>query len=135
MEDATLAAEMRDMAEDFARIAGEQGYALDFTPASIATVERIIEELFTPNKRFGRGKADKPAAEFANVAPAVGAYVGEVIARNHAGHWETHPDFGPGVVIGDENMMFPVGKAVGRFENGREDNLDVFYKVGTGELA
>ena len=133
MEGKNLADHMRVGAEEFAQVATEEGYALDFTPGSVANVERMIEEVFTASKRFGRGKADRPDPQFSNMAPRVGAYVGEVIVRNHNGRWDSHPDFGPGVVI-DENWLFPLGKAQQRFENGPEDNVEVFYKVVTRDL-
>jgi hypothetical protein len=73
---------MAKLANDFVDFARESGYDLDYSEASLPTVERIIDAEFSDWRPWRRGKAKKANVP---VASLVGAYVGEVMVRNLGG--------------------------------------------------
>jgi hypothetical protein len=112
----------RDEAARFVEIMGELApqLRLDYSPASLETLEEFIAARFDPPGSSYVGEA---------LPIGVGCYVGEVVVRNLGGRWQ--PDGAPVVVDvgGRIKRTYPVQKAHKRFDNGPEDNLAWFYKV------
>lgn len=98
---------------------------LDFSPASVAHVERIIED-------FRKEKVDVKAIR--STLFSFGCYVGEVLVRAKKGKWietEKSPMKGyawsPIVVeLGPGNVCNPIDKVFKRFENGPTESLVQF---------
>ncbi|MFO1513861.1 MAG: hypothetical protein U1F83_13245 [Verrucomicrobiota bacterium] len=95
--------------------------ALDFSTNSVQSLEQILD-------RMNRSPQFQPFSEKDKRAEAMiaGAYIGEVIRRNHNGVWGVHSDaageysfpvsFGP-------RQAFPIMWCLKRLVNGREDNV------------
>src|SRR5262245_53079538 len=120
-----LAEEMQRRADAFVEVAAQHGYALDYAPASLEAVETIIDTLFADAKPWRRGK---PAKRYVGtMGPVVGAYLGEVVVRDRGGEWRVlDARLGAGVLLPDGTWTSVEAKGIGRFENGKEDDL-VFY--------
>lgn len=114
-----IAADVVAMAREGARV------RLDYTPASLAVVDRVIESI---------RRERPPAAAITPTLLGFGAYTGEVLVREAGAVWV---DFDPGqrdifgqpfgIRSSDGRMWNPLGKAIKRYENGMEDSLRLFY--------
>jgi hypothetical protein len=96
--------------------------SLDYSPESVALLEaNILQPLHEQHR-----KETFPLAREKDEAWRWGAYVGEVILRLTAGHWEVdHVAGGPRsypVVVG-RGASFPMGWCRKRILNGPEDNV------------
>jgi hypothetical protein len=121
-----IAGEMRRFATVFVETSARHGFDLDYSPESLTRVEELIDKLFADLRPWRRGK---PAKRFANMAPVVGAYVGEVFVRQLGGQWARNEEFGEGVLLPSGMWTFPTAKAAKRFANGHEDGLDFYFGV------
>jgi hypothetical protein len=118
---------MAKLANGFVDFARESGYELDYSEASLPTVERIIDAEFSDWRPWRRGKAKKANVP---VASLVGAYVGEVMVRNLGGTWGWMPEFDVAAVQTKAGgWTSPPAKAQKRFVNGHEDNLVFYYEA------
>jgi hypothetical protein len=91
--------------------------ALDYSVESLQRLDQFISEHFEP-------PGTKPVGETLPVG--IGCYVGEVIIRNLGGHWNA--DGKPEVNdIGPVEAIFPIDKAIKRFQNGKADSLAWYY--------
>lgn len=90
-----------DAADALVEAASEQGYDLDYTPASLRQVDALIRVL--------------PQEERARVARLVSAYLGTVFVRNYDCTWVDAGDAGWAVdfaaVSDDEETVFPLAHA------------------------
>lgn len=109
------------------------GIRLDYSPGSLAFVDRVIE---------GMRHADRPAPRLARTLIGFGAYTGEVLVRVAGAHWVAFDDgqrelFGQslGVRTPDGRLWNPLGKAVKRYENGSEDSLRLFCLSAAGRAV
>jgi hypothetical protein len=101
---------------------------LDYSPASLKEVDRIIENFRRDGVRF---------KQVAETLFSFGCYVGEVLVRHAGGSWRVGSETplakfagGPLVIqTGPEDFCNPIGKVFKRFENGEEDSLEYFYTV------
>lgn len=106
---------------------------LDGTPESIKVLDQILDrEVDTlPNTANQTRAAFRPGVA-THVAYIWGAYVGEVMRRNHGGEWQESASdpFTAGTFCpGPNDMMFPVQKVYKRLINGPEDALWAFYML------
>jgi hypothetical protein len=128
---AANAADIAAMAVPFA----EQNYGvtLDYGVASLAQLDRIIEDL----RRDQRFEVLQP------VLFSMGCYVGEVLVRHAGGRWRRAEDVGLGVAaispiaieMPDGRGCNPVGRVYRRFQKGREDSLASFFQSVAGRTA
>ena len=93
--------------------------ALDYTVQSIHVLEQFITEQFDP-----------PGSKYVgeNLPIGAGCYIGETIIRTVGGHWNTEgkPEInGPSPI----QAIFPIRKAVKRFQNGAAESLVQYYEV------
>jgi hypothetical protein len=119
----TNAAEIAALAVPFA----EENYAvaLDYSVASLAHVDGIIEDL----RRDQRFEVLQP------VLFSMGCYVGEVLVRHAGGRWRPARDLGAGiealspiaVEMPDGRGCNPVGRVYRRFQRGRDDGIVSFF--------
>ena len=124
---------MAKLANDFVEFARESGYDLDYSEASLGTVEQIIDTEFADWRPWRRGKAKRANVP---VASLVGAYVGEVMVRNLGGTWGWMPEYDVAAVQTQKGgWTSPPAKAQKRFINGTEDDLVFHYEALGREFA
>jgi hypothetical protein len=119
------------LAADLVRMVREgSGIRLDYTPSSLALVDRIID---------GIRRERPPAGAIAPTLLGFGAYAGEVLCRRSGAVWvdftaEQRGMFGQpfGIRTADGRVWNPLGKAVKRYETGAEDSLHRFYLTVVG---
>lgn len=56
-----------------------------------------------------------------------GSYLGEVIIKERGGKWVSIGEFGYGVQIDENTVLFPFEKVKKHFSNGNEDSIYAFY--------
>jgi hypothetical protein len=121
------AADMAKFANDFVEFGRESGDELDYSEASLETVEQIIDAEFADWRPWRRGKAKKANVP---VASLVGAYVGEVMVRNLGGTWGWMPEYNVAAIQTQAGgWTSPPAKAQKRFINGKEDDLVFYYEA------
>jgi hypothetical protein len=98
---------------------------LDYTPASLAVVDRVIG---------GIRRENPPIGAVTRSLLGFGAYAGEVLVRVTGGAWvdfdtDRQDIFGQpiGIRTADGRLWNPLGKAIKRYENGPDDSLRLFY--------
>ena|SRR5689334_5403277 len=119
-----LAADIVAMAKEGA------GIRLDYSPPSLALVDRIVDGI----------RRGHPATEVvAPVLMGVGAYAGEVLRRNAGAEWvdfdaDQRAVFGQpfGIRTADGRVWNPLGKAAKRYDGGSGDSLRLFYLAVVG---
>jgi hypothetical protein len=105
--------------------------ALDYSPQSLAEVDRIIGKFHAQKMR---------ADQIGETVFSFGCYVGEVLVRNLGGTWKNpERSFLSRLGLGNSNMMVvgmpngivwnPIGKTFKLLENGKEDSVSYFYDV------
>jgi hypothetical protein len=113
-----------------ALVSAGSGIRLDYSPRSLAVVDRVIDGM----RRAGGGPAAGDAgARVLRALTGFGAYTGEVLVRAVGATWvdfdpEERAMFGEpiGVRTPDGRLWNPLGKAVKRYENGPADSLRLF---------
>ncbi len=119
------------LAADFvATVRERSGLALDYSPGSLALVDRIID---------GLRRGEPQAAHLARTLLTLGAYTGEVLVRSAGAVWVEF-DTGQRAIFGqplgvrtpDGRLWNPLGKAVKRYENGSRDSLRLFCLAVAG---
>ena len=114
------------LAADIVAMAREgAGIRLDYSPASLALVDRVIDAI----------RRERPPAEA--VEPTLrgfGAYAGEVLHRNAGAVWVDFDAgqrgiFGQpfGIRTADGRVWNPLDKAVKRYHGGSGESLRLFY--------
>lgn len=131
----TIAQVMQANAEQAVRHAREQfKWELDFSPASLERVDRIVDVLHVELPRSLLARAVKgPAldAEVWAMAKMWGAYVGETLRRQCGGRWRTTP-----TVDGHADLLLqtpvgtlrPVEQIRRRLMDGTGDGVVALYK-------
>jgi hypothetical protein len=103
------------------------GTALNYSPASIEKVERVLGKICDDAKRRGSQEG------LNGLAMAYGAYIGECIRRNEQGvSWDRdHPTLGEKSypLHWADGDAFPMNWCYGRLTNGDEDNVWHKYQV------
>jgi hypothetical protein len=121
-------------AETVAMVRRGAGIRLDYTPSSLALVDRIIDGI----------RRNRPSADaIATILLGFGAYTGEVLVRRAGAAWvdfdtAQRETFGQpfGIRTPDGRLWNPLGKVVKRFDAGAGDSLRLFYLsvVGRAEV-
>ena len=96
------------------------GYTLDGTIGSFRELDRFFEEQQRPG-----GLLD---GKVGNKLFAIGCYMGQVLIAQLGGTWETDDSDPMGEIniavhLSDGSTVWPVQRAMKRFENGAEDGL------------
>lgn len=129
---ATTDAMMVHFAEESAKwVKQDRGVTLDYSPDSIKIIE---EELARIHKTRQPKDGDKGLL---GLTLGYGAYVGEVIRRQHGGSWAAdHPEAGlksyPLTLTSPAVTLFPVNWCYKRLVNGENDN--VYFKATAWKL-
>src|SRR5262245_25113711 len=107
------------------------GYIADFSPASLWQIDRFFDEQ-------AQGGTAKPGGllsqDLGSRLFAVGAYIGEVIRREHGGEWVAddnapQAEINISVRLPDGTICWPVQRAMKRFKNGPEDGIAAYGVV------
>lgn len=102
------------------------GYELDGTMGSFRELDRFFEEQRRPG-----GLLD---GRVGNKLFAIGCYMGQVMIAQLGGTWETDDsdplgEINIAVRLPDGSVVWPVQRAMKRFENGSEDSLYAYGAV------
>lgn len=101
---------------------------LDYSPGSIAQVEKILEAIY---ESYQQNPVDENT--LGRESRLWGCYIGEVIKKTHGGTWKIDSAVaGQGalpLVWGPQNEMYPCAWVYKRLTNGEEDNVEYKYKV------
>ena len=104
------------------------GYLADFSPESLAEVDRFFDE----HSREGHPAPGGLLAEDTGSRLfALGAYVGEVIQRRLGGDWMADDNDPAGEVnlmlrLSDGTVLWPVQRVIKRLTNGHEDGIAAY---------
>lgn len=131
----TISEMMGQFAADAVRLAPDFGATLDYSEASLETLERILNQLAD---RFARSDT-KPRTkesieqELDSVSRIWGGYFGETICRLWGGEWgvESYPGTIAPVISVDIGgaKLFPVMKVFRRLTKGNDENVWRFYQM------
>lgn len=119
-----IAAEMADAAGALMRVAQSEGWNLDGSVESVDLLDRMIDELWEATDAEGTGRVEP---EFEQMAPLIGAYLGEVFARDLGGRWDVAADGSAAMRLPGDAWVYPLHKAYRRFQNGHDDDLPFYY--------
>ena len=108
-----------------ARALAESGYKADFSPASLAEVDRFFDEHTRRGRPARRGLLSK---NFGSRMFALGSYVGEVIRRDVGGVWITDDNDPNGEMMASVHLdngstIWPMVRVGKRCRNGSEDSI------------
>jgi hypothetical protein len=127
---------MAGFAEEAVVNAKANGFTLDYSPASIERVEKVLEMLYAELPHDGAPAFSGQAADDAlDTARVYGGYIGEVLRRSSGGEWlldrETDPsDPNPAIALQKgAKRVFPVDKVMKRLFNGTQDNVWFYYQM------
>jgi hypothetical protein len=120
-----LAGEVAKAAERAVRMAKNRGGAsLDFTEASIPTVEEILAEAAQYAAQMSEPELQRLSEDF-------GSYILEVARRTYGGTYRWYQDREPVLVVGDDESHVAIvtwGKVRGRLSGDEADNIPFFYQ-------
>lgn len=96
------------------------GYRADFSLESLKEIDRFFDEQNRPGGLLSENRGQRLFA--------IGAYIGEVIITEVGGEWITDDDDPQGeinisVKLTDESIIWPVQRAIKRYQNGKEDGI------------
>ncbi len=113
------ASQYRDEAGTFLSIMDEMApqIRLDYSVESLQRLDQFISEHFEPIGEKNVGET---------LPTGIGCYLGEVIVRNLGGYWnkEGKPEING---LGQIDAVFPIEKALRRFEGGKQEALAWYY--------
>lgn len=132
---ADLAEMMRQLSLQAVKVARDFPVELDFTPASIPQLERMLGELSALLRESTPPPSDD---EMANMAKLWGAYLGETVRRELGGEWQLERPPGvqsPAAALQVRGAtIFPTLKIFRRLTNGDVDNVALFFGKVVEEL-
>jgi hypothetical protein len=126
---------MMAYASDAVDYAAKLKKTLDYSEASIATVEEICDLLHKaiPRSFWKRLLRKKPSdPKILQYSKMLGGYLGEVMRRTHGGNWavENINNEGNTIVLTIADIkLFPVGRVYKRLKEGAENNTQDYYSV------
>ena len=128
----TLATQMAADADDAAQLAASHfDVSLDYTESSVATIERMVDDV---EYSLPGGRSPENVSLLCRLW---GAYIGEVFRRNLGGEWLNWKDqYGEAIAFQCGGVkVFPHDKVRKRFAEGKEHNLDAYYKAFRNEMS
>ena len=131
-DDASVAAESAKVAASWVNVVKRHfGVELDYSDASIRDLERVAEEIFR-TKPPVEEQSDDFLLAFRQFTDQTGAYLGEVLRRNHGAKWG-YSVVGKtremAMLTPSGNIIWPVERAQKRLINGREGDLWHYFKT------
>lgn len=107
------------------------GYYVDYSLSSLKEIDRFFSEQKCPGGLLEENRGGKIFS--------IGCYIGEVFIRNLGGEWITDDDDPDGEVnisvkLPGDTYIFPVQRAMKRYQNGEEDSIyDYGYTIFSDE--
>lgn len=104
------------------------GYSADYTPESLAEVDRFIDDhSLNGSVRPGGLLADGLGQKLF----ALGAYVGETVRRQHGGTWKADESDHRGEInvelhLPGGGVIWPVQRVIKRFKDGAEESIAAY---------
>ncbi|WP_146207050.1 hypothetical protein [Streptomyces tirandamycinicus] len=116
------------MSEWMANALRSSGYSADYTFASLAEIDRFIDDNSSPGAAHPNGLL---AEGLGMKLFALGAYVGETIRRRAGGTWQANDDDPEGeinaaLVMPNGSMIWPVQRILKRYTEGREAGISAY---------
>jgi hypothetical protein len=129
----TLLEDLDAAAAWIATALSSSGYRADYSPESLWSVDRFLDEHSENGEARRRGLL---ATDLGGRLFALGAYTGEVIRRSAGGTWQVDDEDPQGeinvqLVLADGGTVWPVQRVLKRFSNGPEDGVAA-YGVALG---
>ena len=118
---------MRCLAKRAVWLARKEGVTLDYSPASIEQVEKLLGELHN-----GHVQNPMPEEEITRLSRRWGAYIGEIMKRVRPAKWRRDSEkmgIASMPLIFDDVEAFPCAWAYKRIVDGPEDNVVLKFKV------
>lgn len=109
------------LAKDWiAEALNSSNYKADFSLESLKEIDRFFDEQNIPNGLLGKQRGTRLFA--------LGVYIGEVFISECGGEWITDDNDPQGeinisVKLSDGNIIWPVQRAMRRYQNGKEDGI------------
>jgi hypothetical protein len=127
-------------AADHARTAG---LALDYTPASVRQMERMLAMLhdsLPPGIDIPAPGVYSSDPALLRLAKSYGGYLGEVLRLHDGARWSAQSVLGPengefNLRLADGSEVWPIAKVYKRLAYGPEDNVWLYYLGLTGRSA
>lgn len=131
-EVATLAGDIPKAADWLVEAMAFSGYTLDGTLESFRELDRFYDE-----QMCSGGLLD---GKVGSKLFAIGSYVGQVFCRLLNGHWVTDDadpqgELNVAVHFPDGSVVWPVQRALKRYQNGKEDSLYAYGVVTKESLG
>lgn len=125
---ASLVEDLRGAADWISQALSSSGYFADFSPASLWAVDRFLDDNSVAGRPRPGGLLDR---DLGSRLFAVGAYTGEVIRRALGAEWRADDQDPQGeinveLVLSDGVIIWPVQRAIKRYQNGAEDGLAAY---------
>jgi len=123
-------------AQWIAKALATSGYRADFSLGSLREVDRFFDE----HSRNGQAvKGGLLEEQLGARLFALGAYCGEVIRRRAGGTWSSdaagpEEEINLALVLPNGATLYPVKRAMQRFQNGAEDGLFAYASVVSGQV-
>ena len=118
-----LASRMARLSDVCIETARGFGFELDHSPESLATVDRMVDDLW-------QGQAPDNLEAMVQL---IGAYVGETLRRNLGGEWGISPEFNTEALnLPSGTSTFPLAKVEKRLVNGQEDSVEFYFQALSG---
>jgi hypothetical protein len=115
-------------AEQISRALSQSGYKADFSLESLKQVDRFFDEQAANGQPKPGGLLSQ---QLGARLFAIGAYVGEVIRRQHGGEWQgddndPQAEINVAVRLKTGVVFWPVQRVMKRFKNGSEDGIWIY---------
>ncbi|MEU6260743.1 hypothetical protein [Streptomyces sp. NPDC047043] len=132
---ATLLQDVSSASEWIAGALQHSGYQADFSPESLAEIDRFLDDHSSEGSALPGGLL---ADGLGQKLFALGAYVGETIRRERGGTWQADDDDPRGEInvelhLPEGGVVWPVQRVIKRFKNGPEDGIAVYGSLIEGQ--
>jgi hypothetical protein len=134
-EDGQLAYDMGELAQQLSQQVMPGGARLDFTPASLTALERMLTAMYDdlPRGWWASLRRKQPSQErIWELSVPPGAYLGETIRRNLGARWSCRVDAYPGdraqyMTLTSGGVIAPISKVFKRLADGPADEVTAYY--------
>lgn len=116
---------MKDWASNVFGLAKMYNIHLDYTEESVDKIEELTEIIHKEIKSNSNVKHEN----IDKVTKIIGSFLGEVIIINLGGKWEVNENKSIIIKFNNQSECSPFGKIYKRLNNGKEDDIEFYYKV------
>lgn len=129
-----------EVAKEAVEELGANGIRLDYSLASLATLDQYVSDRFGPEGFARHEQQWRPGTDERRWIAMLGSYAGEVIRRRLGGGWADDPDK-PGMPLfvrlelDGRAVVWPLERAYRRLKNGTMDRFESFGQQLLNELG